>query len=688
MEILENGLRRFINKGDVVLVHSNIIPVLYKYVEEKKRPEEVVNKLIDIFIGILTEEGTVLFPTFNWDFCGGKTFNYKKTHSKVGTLSNVALSRADFKRTKHPIYSFAVWGKHKDYLAGLGHKNSYGKDSPLGYLHKENGKIVLMNVDYQSSFTFAHYIEEQLDVRYRYHKDFTAGYVDEEGDESERTYNIFVRDIEKGVMTWVNPMGRILEDEGIAKVFEVEGNRFVVMRAKNVFGRVEIELKRNPYLMIKWEKYNGYKTGQQMHDLIKRLFYIPRSITGSGNRKTLKILKEYIPELNISEIPTGKKVSDWEIPKEWHVGEAYILTPDGERICDFKENNLHLLNYSTPVEEEVSYEELTNHLHYLEDLPDAIPYLTSYYERRWGFSISYKQYKSLPKQGKYKVIIKSTLKAGSLTFADALLPGEVKDEVLFSCYICHPSMANDSLSGVVLSTFLFNYVRGLQARHFTYRFVFVPETIGAISYLGLNGKYLKQHVKYGLVLTCVGNEGKFHYKKSKRGNEEVDKIVENTLRHSDYDYEIMEFFPKGSDECQYCSLGFNLPVGSLLKSVYGEFDEYHTSLDSLEFVTPKGLEESYKIYTQIINAIEHNRFYVNTKPCGEPFLTKYNLYSTLGSQKKSDIFTTKILWILSLSDGKHSLVDTANKSKFSILEIMQAAKRLEETGLIKIIGQN
>jgi len=688
MEAIEIGLRHFINKGDVILIHSNILPILYKHAEKEDDIQKVTNKFIDILIDIVTEEGTILLPTFNWDFCKGKAFSYKKTKSKVGSLTNVALKRADFKRTKHPIYSFTIWGNFKNYLCSLDTKNSYGKDSPFGFLHEQNGKILLINVDYQSSFTFAHYVEEQLNVGYRYHKDFSAGYIDEEGNESKKTYDIFVRDLDRGVTTWVNPMGKILEDEEIAQVFVIEGNTFVVMKAKDAFDRIKIELQRNPYLMIKWAKYNDYSIGQQMHDLMRRLFYIPRSITGSGNRKTLKILKEYIPELNIQEIPTGKKVLDWQIPKEWSVKEAHILTPIGSKICDFKECNLHLLNYSEPVDKEVSYKELTEHLHYCEELPNAIPYLTSYYEKVWGFCISYNQLRDLHKKGKYRAVISSELKDGSLTFADVVLPGKVKDEVLLSCYICHPSMANDSLSGVVLNAFLFRYLKKLQDRYFTYRLVFVPETIGAIAYLSLNGEHLKKYTKYGLVLTCVGDEGKFHYKKTRAGDKEIDKILEHILRHSKFDYEILEFFPTGSDERQYCSLGFNLPVGSLLKSVYARFDEYHTSLDNLEFVTPKGLEESYEIYTQVIDAIEHNHYYVNTKPYGEPFLTKYDLSSTVGSKKKLDISTVKILWILNLSDGKHSLVDIANKSQFPILEMTQTAERLEKVGLIKKTNSN
>lgn len=296
--------------------------------------------------------------------------------------------------------------------------------------------------------------------------------------------------------------------------------------------------------------------------------------------------------------------------------------------------------------------------------------------------MSYNQFNILPKEGTYKVVVKSMFKDGGLTFGDVVLPGKVKDEVLLSCYICHPSMTNDSLSGVVLTAFLANYVRNLKNRHFTYRFVFVPETIGSIAYLSQYGQHLRQYTKYGLVLTCVGNEGKFHYKQSRRGDAEIDNIVENILldksASSGCDYEIERFWPSGSDERQYCSPGFNLPVGSLMKSVYGRFEEYHNSLDNLEFVTPKALEESFIAYTYIINVIEHSYYWINTKPCCEPFRTKY-----LRLQGADRNTINKWEWLLNFSDGIHSLVDISNKSGFPIPELIPEIQKLEEIGLLK-----
>jgi len=311
--------------------------------------------------------------------------------------------------------------------------------------------------------------------------------------------------------------------------------------------------------------------------LMEELYPICRSITGNGVRQTLEIIKSHI-DLDINEIPTGTKVFDWTIPKEWNINDAYVIDPSGKKIIDFKKSNLHILNYSIPIKKKVNLEELKNHLYSLPEQPDIIPYRTSYYQPNWGFCISHNELKKF-KNGEYEVFIDSSLEAGKLTYGEFLIKGEVSDEVLISCYVCHPSMCNDNLSGIVLATFLAKYLKNFKL-HYTYRFLFIPETIGSIAWLSINEKSAFK-IKYGLVATCVGDPGNFTYKKSRIGNSEIDNIAIHVLKNSGKEFKILDFFPLGSDERQFCSPGFNLPVGVLARTIYAQFDEYHTSADNL-----------------------------------------------------------------------------------------------------------
>ncbi|MCX7729307.1 MAG: DUF4910 domain-containing protein, partial [Bacteroidia bacterium] len=356
-----------------------------------------------------------------------------------------------------------------------------------------------------------------------------------------------------------------------------------------------------------------------------RLFPICRSITGNGVRETLKILSEIIP-LNIYEIPTGTEVFDWTIPKEWNIQDAYIKTPDGRKICNFKEHNLHVVNYSVPVSKKITLDELKKHLHTLPNKPHAIPYVTSYYKENWGFCMTYEEYQTLPKSGEYEVVINSSLTHGSLTYADCVLQGESKDEILISTYVCHPSMANNELSGPLVSMFLYQQLAQLKKRKYTYRFVFVPETIGALVYLKKHGEYLKRYCKAGYVVTCIGDRGIFHYKQSKYANTLADKAAIHTLQHSKKLFRVLPFYPGGSDERQYCSPAFNLPVGSLMRTPYREFPEYHTSLDNKDFISFQSIQESIEMYFNIMLTLEVNEKYLNTMPYGEQQLSKRGLY--------------------------------------------------------------
>lgn len=409
-----------------------------------------------------------------------------------------------------------------------------------------------------------------------------------------------------------------------------------------------------------------------------RLFPICRSITGNGVRESLKIISEVIP-LNVHEIPSGTQVFDWTVPKEWNIHDAYIIIPDGRKICDFKTHNLHVVNYSAPVHKKVSFEELKKHLHTLPHKPNAIPYVTSYYQENWGFCIAYDEFKTLPKSGEYEVFIDSTLTNGSLTYADLLLPGESEEEVLLSTYVCHPSMANNELSGPLVAMFLYKKLAELTKRKYTYRFVFIPETIGALVYLHKHGDYLKTHCKAGYVITCIGDRGIFHYKQSKYGNTLADKAAIHTLKHSGKPFRILPFYPGGSDERQYCSPAFNLPVGSLMRTPYREFPEYHTSLDNKDFISFKALKESVEMYFDIMQTLELNDKYLNLYPYGEPQLGKRGLYT--GNVSREEVM--QMMYILQYSDGQNDLIDIAERMKMNVKELNKVVELLVKHKLIE-----
>ena len=429
------------------------------------------------------------------------------------------------------------------------------------------------------------------------------------------------------------------------------------------------------------QNLNAKKVGQEMYDLMKRLYPICRSITGDGVRETLKIIKEYIP-IKIYEVPSGTQVFDWTVPKEWNIKDAYIKNLKGEKIADFNKSNLHVLNYSVPVHKKCSLEELKKHLFTLPEYPDWIPYLTSYYKENWGFCLTHRQYEEL-EEDIYEVVIDSTLEDGHLTYGELYIKGSKEDEVLFSCYICHPSLCNDNLSGPVLLTFLVKLLLDIDLKY-SYRFLFIPETIGAITWLSLNEDKVSK-IKHGLVVTCVGDSGNSTYKKSRDGNAIIDKVVERVLIDSGDQYEILDFFPYGSDERQFCSPGFNLPIGSLMRTPYGRFPEYHTSADDLGFVGQEYLADTFAKYLKVIYILEENYTYLNLNPKCEPQLGKRGLFRMIGSQKSGGVNELAMLWVLNLSDGTKSLLDISIRSGMSFKQIKDAADALFNKGLLKII---
>lgn len=418
----------------------------------------------------------------------------------------------------------------------------------------------------------------------------------------------------------------------------------------------------------------------ELYQLMTELYPICRSITGNGVRKTHKIISTHIP-LKTCEIPSGTKVFDWGIPKEWNINDAYVLDPQGNKIIDFKKSNLHILNYSIPVNKKITLEELKTHLHTLPDQPDLIPYLTTYYDENWGFCITHNQLLGL-EEGEYHVFIDTTLENGSLTYSEYFLEGKTSHEVIISCYTCHPSLCNDNLSGVVLTTLLAKYISNMKL-NYSYRFLFIPETIGAIAWLSSN-QNITSNIKHGLVATCVGDSGISTYKRTRIGDAEIDKVVENVLKNSGQNYEILDFFPSGSDERQFCSPGFNLPFGSLMRTVYGKFSEYHTSADNLQFIKKGSLIDSFLKYLTVIFILENNHSYINLNPKCEPQLGKRGLYKHIGGQKVNDQLKQSILWVLNLSDGNHSLLDISNISGLQFDLIKNAADVLLQSNLLKI----
>ena len=426
--------------------------------------------------------------------------------------------------------------------------------------------------------------------------------------------------------------------------------------------------------------------GKKIHNLCKILWPINRSITGNGVRKTLNILKKNCSTMKFFEIASGTKVFDWTIPNEWNVKEAKVIGPDNKKVLDFTDNNLHLVGYSTSVNKYVSLKELNKHLFSLKEKPSAIPYVTSYYKKNWGFCISHNNRKKL-KPGKYKVLINSELKKGSLTYGEIFLPGKIKKEIFLSTYICHPSLANNELSGPTVSIFIADWIKSLKNRRFSYRIIFIPETIGSITYLSKNLKKMKNNMYAGFCITCVGDDRMYSYLPSRNGNTIADNVAKHTLKWIDKNYKKYSWLDRGGDERQYCSPGIDLPVATIMRSKGGEYPEYHTSLDNLKnVVTPKGLNGSFNAIKKIIESLEFN-CYPKTLHLCEPQLSKRNLYPSISNLSKKENFTYDLRLmkdLISLSDGKGSLIEIAEKCNVPIWDFYPIVKKLEKNKIIKI----
>jgi len=424
--------------------------------------------------------------------------------------------------------------------------------------------------------------------------------------------------------------------------------------------------------------------GDDIYALASEIFPIARSITGNGVRETLRLLRRHI-DLQLHEIPTGTQVFDWIVPREWNIRDAYIKSPTGERVVDFRRSNLHVLNYSIPVHEKMSLQQLKEHVFSLPEQPDLIPYRTTYYAEQWGFCMAHRQLSSL-QDGVYEVLIDASLESGYLTYAEYLHRGMTQDEVLLSTHVCHPSLANDNCSGLALLAILAERLARLETRY-SYRFLFVPGTIGAITWLARN-EDAAARIMHGLVVSCVGDGGGPTYKKSRRGNALIDRAMGHILRHTGGSANALEFFPYGYDERQYCSPGFNLPVGLFQRSQFATFPEYHTSADDLTFIAPEHLAVSYRMITAAIEIIESDRLLINTCSKCEPQLGRRGLYSAIGGNKDGPVQSMAMLWVLNLCDGKHTLLDIAERADLPFGYVLEAANTLLDNGLLESADAN
>lgn len=423
--------------------------------------------------------------------------------------------------------------------------------------------------------------------------------------------------------------------------------------------------------------------GVEIHEFAKKLWPINRSLTGDGVRQTLKLIQNEVPELNIFEVSSGTPVFDWVIPKEWRIEDAYIITPSGKKICDFKKNNLHLVGYSIPISLKLNLTELKKHLYTIQSQPNAIPYITSYYQERWGFCLTHDEKMSL-EEGEYEVYIDSQLFNGHLTYGEILIKGESSKEIFISTYVCHPSMANNELSGPCVTTFLAKKIKDINGLKYSYRIVFIPETIGSITYLSKNIEYLKNSVIAGFNVSCVGDDRDYSYLPSRKGNTLSDKVAKHILKHIAPDFKVYNWGNRGSDERQYCAPGVDLPVASIMRTKYGMYDEYHTSLDDLtHVVTPEGLDGGFNALWKAIEALENNSFPKSTVLC-EPQLGKRGLYPTL-STKGSDAQVKTMMNLITWSDGSRSLVDIAELCDVPIWDLYPIVQKLVDHGLLNLL---
>lgn len=704
-----------LKKGDNVYVTSDVKQLLYDCMQHEDDTD--LNILIDGIISIIGEDASLVFPTFNWSFCKGEPYDHYRTPCKTGSLGKLALKRDDFSRTRHPIYSFAVWGRDKEALCALDNKSSFGPDSPFAFMVDHGYRNLFIDKDTQHSFVFVHYAEESSGlVPYRYLKDFTGDYTDAAGNMYRATYSMNVRNLGMDVENTILPLEDEFIEKGIEEKFFINDIEYKLIELKQshpiIVGDVINNRSRRVCSYI-GQNDDPKVLGDSMYKLADRLFPICRSITGDGVRETFDILKEYIPDLKLYEVPTGTKVMDWTVPKEWRIEEAYIEDENGKRIIDFKDNNLHVLGYSIPVDEWMTFDELKPHIYTLKDQPDLMPYVTSYYKERWGFSMSQDMLDKLDKDIKYHAVIRSELFDGSLTYGELIIPGVLEKEVFLSTYICHPSMANNECSGPSVMTHLISYIKSLRNRRYTYRIVFVPETIGAITYLSKNLDRMKRQVVAGFNLTCVGDDRTYSIVHSRYGNTLADKVLTEVLKEHCPGYDDYSYLKRGSDERQYQAPGVDLPLVCFCRSKYHVYPEYHTSGDNMSIVSPEGFYGAFTVMRKCIDRIEdmteymirmfqdsngregyHNRagsdipegdgdnkIYRVTCLC-EPQLGKRGLVPTMSS-KETYQETLAMKDVLAYADGTNTVDELAEIIEQPLPVVKKVVEQLLEAGLLE-----
>ncbi len=675
-----------LNKGDRVYVTSDVKGLLYDCMHHDDETD--LNILIDGIINIIGEEGSLVFPTFNWSFCSGAPFDYKKTPAKTGSLCKIAMGRDDFRRTKHAIYSFACWGADTDDLCALDNKSSFGEDSPFAYMVKKGYRNLFIDKDLEHSFVFVHYAEQSvgnLHANYRYIKDFTGDYTDENGVTTRRTYNMNVRALDKDVTNVIYAFEDEFIEKGVMKRFYINDLEYKIIELARSHPILQEDVRHNRSRRICsfMGQDNAYlEDGKDMFALATELFPICRSIMGAGVRETFDILLREMPDMKLFEVPTGTKVYDWTIPNEWAINDAYIENENGERIVDMKVNNLHVMGYSTPVDEWMSLEELKEHIYTLKDQPDLIPYCTSYYKERWGFCMSEEQLQSLP-EGRYHAYIDSKLFEGSLTYGELLIPGESREEIFFSSYICHPSMANNECSGPVVMTKLAKYIKAMPKRRYSYRLVLLPETIGAITYISRNLETMKKNIIAGFNVTCVGDDRAYSIVHSKYSNTLADRALINVLKSMDPDFKEYSYLERGSDERQYQAPGVDIPLVCFCRSKYHVYPEYHTSGDNLDIISPDGLAGSLETLIKCIEAIENNHNY-RIKCLCEPQLGRRGLMPTT-SNKESYKDTLILKDISAYADGTNDIFELSDYIGHPVPDMLPTLKKMVDAGLLEAV---
>lgn len=664
--------------SDIVLLHSS-----YKALGPVEGgPATVITALREV----LGPHGTLVVPTFTFAFSDvGAPFDARTTRSEMGVLTEIVRVLPDAARTVHPVYSYAAVGAYAREISAIHNTTSYGDDSVLGWARRRNAWIVIIGLPYSQSLTFAHHVEEMARAPYRFDKQFSGDVRGRTGEPLIAPWSIYVRDRDHGIVTYLEPMYEVLERRGLIGVHQVGQARVKAMRAAPVYDASAEHLRTfggyGAFYRVEWPAPATGSDEELAKTLLSTLWPICRSIAGPGYRHSLEILDRVMPTRPLL-FETGRRVLDWEVPEEWAPRAAWIEAPDGRRLADFADHSLHLVSHSVPIDAILTREALDPHLHSLPAEPEAIPYVTAYYERTWGFCLPHRERVALS-PGDYRVHIDAERRPGFIQVGEAVLPGTSTREILLSTYLCHPSMANNELSGPVVTALLYRRLAAWPTRRLTVRFVVCPETIGAVCYLSERGEHLARHLDAGFVVTCVGGHGLYTYKRSRHGHAIPDRAVAQ-LRMGVLS---VPYDPtRGSDERQYGSPAYNLPVGSLMRMPYGEYPEYHTSLDTLTLTPPKALVEVVDLYETLVRWIDGNVTWARVDGRGEPQLGRRGLYGGAGGQGEQPQDRRALLWLLNLADGTRDLLAIAEQSGMSMDALLLAAETLAQSQLIRAVA--